>query len=162
MLRYSVSLSENNLNSYDQRYLNSTIRTVSDLERIGDYAENMIEYAETLRDANEKFSDDALYEISQMRLLIGNLYKKIVEAYRHENLAALEEANVIEEQVDDYTKLMEDSHIKRLADGVCTPTTGAQYLSLASNAERIADHLINVGKSIRDLESAKAKPIPEN
>jgi phosphate uptake regulator len=30
-----------------------------------------------------------------------------------------------------------------------TPSVGAHYLSLSSNAERIADHLINIAKSIR-------------
>lgn len=30
-----------------------------------------------------------------------------------------------------------------------TPSIGAHYLSLSSNAERIADHLINIAKSIR-------------
>ena len=51
---------------------------------------------------------------------------------------------------------MEDNHIKRLSKGVCAPEVGAQYLSLSSNAERIADHLINVAKSIRSLKAQAA------
>ena len=43
---------------------------------------------------------------------------------------------------------MEENHISRLEKGICTPVVGAQYLSLSSNSERIADHLINVAKTM--------------
>jgi phosphate:Na+ symporter len=46
---------------------------------------------------------------------------------------------------------MESQHIQRLVAGQCTPQVGAEYISLAQNAERVADHFINVGKSIRSF-----------
>ena len=42
-------------------------------------------------------------------------------------------------------------NIQRLMDDICQPQVGMEYLSLAQNAERVADHLINVGKTIRKL-----------
>ena len=39
----------------------------------------------------------------------------------------------------------------RMEKGICTPSVGAQYLELSSNAERMADHMINIAKSIRAL-----------
>ena len=48
---------------------------------------------------------------------------------------------------------MEEWHISRMEKGICTPSVGAQYLELSSNAERIADHLINLAKSIRALKT---------
>ena len=56
----------------------------------------------------------------------------------------------IENQIDDLTDKMAEEHIKRLNDGTCKPDVGAEYLSLASDTERIADHFVNVGKVIRD------------
>ena len=72
-------------------------------------------------------------------------------AYREEDRASLDRANEIEEEIDDYTKLMEEGHIARMEKGICTPSVGAQYLELSSNAERIADHMINIAKSIKSL-----------
>ena len=40
------------------------------------------------------------------------------------------------------------------AKGICNANAGAQYLELSSNTERIADHLINVAKTIRSLQTA--------
>ena len=42
-------------------------------------------------------------------------------------------------------------YIARMEKGICTPSVGAQYLELSSNAERMADHMINIAKSIRAL-----------
>lgn len=151
LVNYTVKLSGRRLNSFDQRYLTSVIRTVSDLERIGDYAENIVEYADALKEQNATFSKDAVAEIRKMEQMILNLYKETLLAYHKLDLEALERANQIEDQIDDYTETMEQHHIERLVRGVCTPSVGAEYLSLAQNSERVADHLINVGKTIRDL-----------
>jgi len=151
LLRYSVSLSENNLNSYDQRYLNSTIRTVSDLERIGDYAENIVEYANSLKEQEAAFSKEAVGEILQMEKLVNNLYAEVKQAYHDKDREALNRALAVEDQIDDLTEEMERNHIRRLNEGTCSPAVGAEYLSLAQNSERVGDHLINVGNTIKDL-----------
>lgn len=143
---------ERGLGEKDMTYLSSTYRSIRDLERIGDYAENIVEYATVLADTSQQFSDDAKYEISQLKGLLHELYKNMITAYTDEDFAALERANAIEEEIDDYTKRMEEGHVSRMEKGICTPSVGAQYLELSSNAERIADHMINIAKSIKSLQ----------
>jgi len=149
LLRYMVLLSDKPLGKFDNQFLNTSIRSVSDLERIGDYAENIVEYAESLKAQNASFSAQAVKEIRQMERYIKALYEEIQRAYHDNDNNALERAYMIEEEIDNLTKKMERNHIQRLVNGECTPQVGAEYLSLAKNAERIADHLINVGNTIR-------------
>ena len=153
LIAYVVRLSgKYGLGEKDRAYLSGTYRNIRDLERIGDYAENIVEYATVLANSSQEFSDDARYEISQLKELLHRLYKNAMKAYQNEDFEALDRANVIEEDIDDYTLLMEEGHIDRMEKGICTPTVGAQYLELSSNAERIADHMINIAKSIRTLK----------
>ena len=144
------------LGEKDRTYLSGSYRNIRDLERIGDYAENIVEYATILTDSSQQFSDDAKYEISQLKTLLHQLYAHAMDAYQNESLESLNEANVIEEEIDDYTRRMEEGHIVRMEKGICTPSVGAQYLELSSNAERIADHMINIAKSIKSLKDSRS------
>ncbi len=152
LVHYALLLSDKQLNRFDHQYLVSTIRTVSDLERIGDYAENIMEYADNLRQQQVRFSDYALKEIEQMNNLITRLYECAMQAYHKLDMTALGLANQIEDEVDQLTDEMERNHIQRLALGICKLQAGTEYISLAQNSERVADHLINVAKTIRDLQ----------
>lgn len=149
----TVKLSQMNLNAKDHQYISNAIRSISDLERVGDYAENIVEEAEVLRDSKQGgFSVSAIAEIQYMREYINDLYKHIMAAYTDLNLKEYEIAEEIEEKIDAITDRMGENHIIRLNEGTCTPITGAQYLELANNSERIADHFINVGKTIKTIK----------
>lgn len=150
LVKFVVELSKLPLSEKDHKYVATTFHTISDLERVGDYAENIMEYADTLKKENQGFSESAIYEISYLREHIEKLYAAIVKAYTEEDHEAFEEADKIEDQIDKITSRMEENHIIRLNQGICTAIVGSQYMSLASNSERIADHLINVGKMINE------------
>ena len=153
LVEYVVMLSSGSgLSQKDKIYLSTTFRTVRDIERIGDYAENITEYAYNLSNSSQHFSQIAKKEIAELKEKLNTLYDKAIDAYSNEDFEALAQANILEEEIDDIKEKMEENHIQRLSQGICTPTVGAQYLSLSSNAERIADHLINVAKSIRNLK----------
>ena len=80
-----------------------------------------------------------------------------MKAYVNRDMLSLKEANDIEEKIDDFTDKMQDGHIRRMDEGICTSDIGAQYMSLASNAERVADHFINVAKTIEEY-TVKRRP----
>ena len=152
LVSFVVRLSgRSGLGEKDRHYLSGTYRNIRDLERVGDYAENIVEYATVLAGSSQQFSDDAKYEISQLKTLLHQLRDHAIDAYQNESRSSLDKANAVEEEIDDYTKRMEEGHIDRMEKGICTPSVGAQYLELSSNAERIADHLINLAKSIKSL-----------
>jgi len=147
---FIVKLQRQKLNEKDRIYLSTAIHSVSDLERVGDYAENIVEYADELKAGNGAFSDDAVREIGALQDLIVSLYERTVQAYRDVDETAYSAALTIEEKVDSVTKSMAKNHVRRLEEGACSLEAGAQYLSLTSDAERIADHFVNVAKTIRE------------
>ena len=151
LVQYIVRLNALRISEADHHYLTNAIRSVGDLERIGDYAENITEYADTLVDAKERFSDEAVAEIEQMRELVFNVYQLTMKAYMNLDREAYWQAHDYEDQVDNLNELMETRHIERMTSGRCSAIVGAQYIELASNSERISDHLINVGKTIGGL-----------
>ena len=151
--RFLVKLSNMPLSGEDSIYISTAYRSLTDLERIGDYAENIVEYAEKMKEAGEGFSDVAKGEIVKVEEMVEDLYDNVLVAYSMNDCRSLEIAYDIEENIDAFTDGMADNHICRLNDGVCTLDVGAMYLALASDTERVADHLINFGKTIRDMKS---------
>lgn len=151
LVRFIVRLLREDLNEKDRVFLTTAIKSVTDLERVGDYAENIVEYADRLKESEESFSENAVREIKDLNSLIGNLYKEVMTAYKNNDKQALKNALSIEQTVDDVTAEMTESHISRLNGGQCAADVGAQFLSLTANAERIADHFINVAKTIKNF-----------
>lgn len=150
LVKFVVELSKLPLSEKDHKFVSTTFHTISDLERVGDYAENIMEYADTLKSENEGFSESAISEIAYMQEHIEKLFEKVIRAYTMKDKEALDEAYKIEDEVDRITSRMEENHIIRLNRGICTAIVGSQYMSLASNSERIADHFINMGKMVNE------------
>lgn len=150
LVKFVVELSGCPLSQRDHKYVSTTFHTISDLERVGDYAENIMEYADTLKNEKEGFSESAVSEVAYMKEHIELLFSKVIKAYTDKDTEALDEAYKVEDKVDRITDRMAENHIIRLNHGICTAIVGSQYMSLASNSERVADHFINMGKMVKE------------
>ncbi len=144
-----VKLLKSKLGEKDRVYLSTAIRSISDLERIGDYSENIFEYAKNLKKANVRFSDEAVMEIRDLKRLVQKLYESAIKAYKKDDEKALQATLSLGKDIDAVTNSIAQKHIARLSAGRCIPIAGIQYLSLSSSIERVAGHLINVAKTIR-------------
>lgn len=153
IVKFMVRLSKENITAKDHRFIGTAHHTVMDLERIGDYSENIIEYAETLFENQEYVSEYALNEILDMKKQINDLYETTFDMFENQSSYNLEKAYAIEETIDMLDEKMAHNHVERLKNGECTAETGALYLSFASNAERIGDHLINIAESVKKFEN---------
>lgn len=157
-----VPLSRLEMRDADSKMLGASYHTVSDIERMGDYAENIIEYAEKLQTAGHGFSKNGLDEISALRLEIDNMFTLTRQIFDSEDPSLIAELYVHEQNTDDLKAVMGQSHVERLGRGECDPETGALYLSLASDCERIADHLTNIANSTATYAKPKHKTREEN
>ena len=155
--KYLVKLSQVDLSEDDKILISTSYHTVSDIERIGDYAENISEYAEKMEADKLTFSPKAISEIQTLKATITNLYDEVIKTYKEDTLDYIDKVNEYEESVDRQKEEMGEHHIERMNKGECTPEVGAIYLSLSSNAERVADHMTNIAYAVRSYAKKKKK-----
>lgn len=136
-------------NSYkDEKMLSTYFHVVSDIERVGDYCENLMEYAVKLRDDEMALSDDAQKEINEVIDTVNSLYDCALEVFETQNSALLKEVDVLEESIDKAAKDLENKHIERVKKNRCTAAAGSVFLQTVSDLERIGDHITNIAFSI--------------
>ena len=155
LVAYFTKLMGKDLSDEDDKKVGSYYHVVSDIERVGDYAENIMEYAMRLREEGLALSDDAKEELRTLTDKIYSLYQYAFTAFDDRNLSLLDSVEEVEETVDEFSKELEHRHIERVKEGNCTAQAGSIFLQTVSNLERVGDHITNVAFSIRQYRFNK-------
>lgn len=150
LVGFLVKLFDTNLNERDKTYVSKAFHTLTDLERVGDYAKNVVEYAQSIEEEDKHLSEDAIEEIDSLRELMEQMYDAVVRAYLKNDRRSFEEAVSLEDRMNQLTDRMAKQHVKRLNEDFCDPEVGAQYLTFLSSVERSADHFFNMAQTIQE------------
>jgi len=145
---YLVKLTDRALTPAESALVSELLHTLTNFERIGDYAVNVSESATYLRDRELTFSDQAKGELGYLTAAVGAALHDTVESYhlRDHDLACHVEPR--EEVVDLIQEALKNRHVERLKAGECTIELGTQFLELLICFERISDHCANVAMGI--------------
>ena len=145
---YLVKLTDRALTSEESMKVSELLHTLSDFERIGDYAVNVSESAVILHERGIAFSVQAQAELDGLTDAVIETMDKTMACYETRQRYLAIQVEPLEEVVDLIADDLKNRHVERLKDGECTIELGTQFLELLINLERISDHCSNVALRI--------------
>ena len=141
--RYLTTM--HNVRSVDQRRQSAEMmHSLSDFEKIGDYAQNIFDRADEFRQAGLSFSATAMNELHAMTDAVREVLDMTVEAYVTQSVSLARSVEPLEEVVDTMKEQLKSRHIERLGEGGCTMQTGIHFLDIVHDLEKISDHCSNI------------------
>lgn len=146
--QYLVKLSNISLTEKESLRVTNLFHIVSDIERIGDHADNIAELAATMIEDDSKFSDEARKELARINKMGIQCLETALKAYEVTDDRLAKKAMVLEDHVDKLESNMRTNHIKRLVQKVCEPMAGIAFLDTLNNIERISDHASNIAQVV--------------
>lgn len=147
---YLVKINNLSLNDTQHTLVKNFLYTINDLERIGDHAKNIAEFAETMKKDNLKFSEKVIAELKRMNEMVIKSFNVSIEARKTGNAELISEVLKYEDEVDLIEKDIRERYISRLLDKECNIESGVLFMDIISNLERISDHAFNIAGYLKD------------
>lgn len=131
----------------DIEALNKMYSILGNIERIGDHAMNLAEYAQTIQEKQLNFSDYAKNEFRVMDESCALGMELLRKAAAGESGFTLEQIQQIEQKIDDITDNFRQNQIERMREGHCNVESSILYSEMLTDYERIGDHMLNIGEA---------------
>lgn len=141
---YLVKLSKCQLSDNDERDVSMLLHVITDLERIGDHAENLVDVSREMHDKDISFSHEARRELATLSEAIEEILKNTISAFVSGDLTTAKSIEPLEQVIDTLITEIRTRHISRLQKGSCTIELGFVLTDLLTNCERISDHCSNI------------------
>lgn len=145
---YLVKVNEIELPIQDAEAMGGLFHVVNDIERVGDHAENFVDSAKSRIERNIEFSDKAKKQLKDMTADVIQILEYSLDMFTSRSKEHMQEIVDLEEKIDSEEKKYQQSHVKRLTKGKCTPESGMLFSDTISGLERVGDHATNIAFSI--------------
>lgn len=131
----------------DLRAVSAAMRMISDLERIGDHAEDIAEVAKYLNEDGSPAG--SMNELREMSRAASAMVRNAVEAYAKKDLDLANQVAAIDDVVDSYFEKIKRDIATQISENVESAQHGLDSLMVAKYLERIGDHSVNLAEWVR-------------
>ena len=132
--------------------LNRMYTILGNIERIGDHAMNLAEYAETIEAKGLQFSNYAKKEFAVMEETCREGMELLMAAAAGDTQSPLLKVAEIEQRIDDITRKFRQNQIDRMREGNCNVESSILYSEMLTDYERIGDHMLNIAQAYDAIE----------
>ena len=131
----------------DLRAVSAAMRMISDLERIGDHAEDIAEVAKYLNEDGSPAG--SMNELREMSRAASAMVRNAVEAHAKKDLDLANQVAASDDVVDSYFEKIKRDIATQISENVESAQHGLDSLMVAKYLERIGDHSVNLAEWVR-------------
>jgi phosphate:Na+ symporter len=146
VIEFLVSLESSGLSHREAVHHNCLLHLVNDVEKIADYALNIVYLVDNSLANAVKYSARALDEI---RIMAGDVDLECelsVKAFAENNMRLADDAFQVEGRIDQEKDDFRKNHLERLKSKKCQLNAAAIFNDIVNNLERISDHAVKFAK----------------
>lgn len=150
LTEYLIKVDNLSLTEKQKKVVNNLFYSVSDIERIGDHAENLAEQAQYMVEHGLQFSTTGMDDLKSISDSVLKSFQYAIDARQNGNMEAVRKVSQYEDDVDSQEEELREKHIERLSAGECKASAGVVFLDIISNLERVSDHAYNLARYVKD------------
>lgn len=137
----------------DLRVLTTALKIVTDLERIGDYAENIARLSvKKIKDYNIAEKYGAFEDMSKE---VAYMLENSINAYVNVDIKKAEEIHQHDDVVDAYCKALHNDILKQIQENAENVDLLTGILAILHYLERAGDHVTNISEWVVYLSTGK-------
>lgn len=145
---YLIEFRGLDLSKHDLKIMGSLHHVIIDLERIGDHAENVAEFALTVSENKVTFTPGGMEELVTIADKTMETLNMSLDVFNKRDVSKIKEAEDFEQEVDNMKKTFINNHINRLEEKACDPQSGVLFTNMITALERVSDHALNIAQSL--------------
>ncbi len=146
---YLIEFNALDLSEGDMKVMGSLHHVLIDLERIGDHAENVAEFALMLSERSVDMSPEGKSELSEMADKTMETLNSSLDVFKDRDAGRISIIEELEQEVDYMKKAYIANHVNRLQDKACDPQAGVLFTNMITTLERVSDHALNIAQSLQ-------------
>ena len=150
LVEYLIKIDNLSLTERQKQVVTNLFYSISDIERIGDHAENLAEQAQYMVQHDLDFSDTGMEDLKSISKSVLKAFQYAIDARQNGNMDSVRKVSQYEDDVDSQEEELREKHIERLSTGVCKPSSGVVFLDILSNLERVSDHAYSLARYVKD------------
>ena len=121
---------------------------ITDIERVGDHAVNLAEFAKTIDKKGIKISKFGRKELRTIFKQVLSNYGLALKAIKSGEKKYVNHVIKLEDEIDALEKEYKRNHINRMKQKICDPEADTIFVESLRNLERISDHAYNIVLSL--------------
>lgn len=153
---YMTKINQNAIPLRDADLIAGYFHVCSDIERIGDHAEDIADVVKYFTEKDVHMSDLAKEDLKGMMDVVNKLMRDSLDMFVTGDMTNMEEVRALEDETDSLELSLQDKHVQRLSEGKCSVRAGIFFSDIVSGIERVGDHAINIAFSLYEAKNRSA------